>query len=109
MKRREFLKISGMSAVAASCAGLLDSCRNGVEDTRGRMTYRINPGNDDSVSILGYGCMRWPVTEDEDGNDVVDQEMTNALVDYALEHGINNFDAAPMYHHGECEKVTGSR
>lgn len=107
MKRREFLKISGMSAVAASCTGLLDSCRNGVEDTRGRMTYRTNPGNDDSVSILGYGCMRWPVTEDEDGNDVVDQEMTNALVDYALEHGINYFDAAPMYHHGECEKVTG--
>jgi predicted aldo/keto reductase-like oxidoreductase len=108
MKRRDFLKISGLSAIAAGSAGLLGSCRAGSENVQGKMTYRTNPGNNDTVSILGYGCMRWPMTEDEDGNEIVDQEMTNTLVDYALEHGINYFDAAPMYHDGECERVTGT-
>ena len=72
------------------------------------MTFRINPVNADKVSILGYGCMRWPMTKDENGNDIVDQEMTDLLVDHALRHGVNYFDAAPMYLNGECEKVTGN-
>ena len=73
----------------------------------GEMTYRTNAVRGDKVSLLGYGCMRWPMTKDENGKDIVDQEMVNKLVDYALESGINYFDAAPMYHNGDCERVTG--
>ena len=107
--RRQFLKIAGLSAVATGSLGTLHSCReekNGGE--AGAMTYRVNPKDQTKVSILGYGCMRWPVVKDENGNKTVDQEMTNQLVDYAIAHGVNYFDAAPMYLDGDCERVTGT-
>ena len=51
--------------------------------------------------------MRWPMIKDENGNDVIDQETTNRLVDYAIEHGVNYFDTAPVYLQGQSEKATG--
>ncbi len=71
------------------------------------MTYRINPGNSDKVSILGYGCMRWPMIKDENEKDIVDQETVNRLVDYAIEHGVNYFDTSPVYLQGQSEQATG--
>ena len=71
------------------------------------MTYRINPGNSDKVSILGYGCMRWPMIKDDQGKDIVDQETVNRLVDYAIEHGVNYFDTSPVYLQGQSEQATG--
>ena len=47
-------------------------------------------------------------TKDENGKKVVDQDMANMLVDHAIANGVNYFDAAPMYHNGECERVTGT-
>lgn len=105
MDRREFLKIAGLSAAAGSIG--LAGCTQETDVKSGEMTYRTHPENGDRVSILGYGCMRWPLTKDENGKDIVDQEGVNRLVDYAIEHGINYFDAAPMYHNGDCERVTG--
>ena len=104
MDRRDFLKIAGLSAAAGSLA--ISGC-TGKEDIKGGMTYRTHPENGDMISLLGYGCMRWPVIKDENGNEIVDQEGVNRLVDHAIEHGINYFDAAPMYHNGDCERVTG--
>ena len=104
MDRRSFLKIAGISAVGSFA---ISSCKQQDKQNKKKMTYRINPVNGDRISLLGYGCMRWPITRDENGIERVDQEGVNHLVDYALEHGINYFDAAPMYHHGECERVTG--
>ena len=71
------------------------------------MTYRINPKTGDKVSILGYGCMRWPMKKDENGRDVIDQEAVNTLVDYAIEHGVNYFDCSPVYLQGQGEAATG--
>ena len=71
------------------------------------MTYRTNNGNGDKVSILGYGCMRWPMIKDENGKDIVDQEAVNRLVDYAMEHGVNYYDSSPVYLQGQSEKATG--
>ena len=73
----------------------------------GEMTYRTNKGNNDKVSILGYGCMRWPMKSIEEGKKVIDQDEVNRLVDHAIEHGINYFDAAPVYLQAECEAATG--
>ncbi len=72
------------------------------------MTYRTNHSTGDKVSILGYGCMRWPKLETpaDDGN-VIDQEAVNRLVDYAIEHGVNLFDTSPVYMQGWSEKSTG--
>lgn len=123
MDRREFLKKAGMAAAsispAAVLAGGMAGCAgregeaghawktDGEGQSTGEMTYRTNPGNGDRVSILGYGCMRWPMAKDGSGKDVIDQEMTNRLVDYAIAHGINYFDASPVYLQGQCEKATG--
>lgn len=71
------------------------------------MTKRHNPNSGDDVSILGYGCMRWPQKKNAEGRDELDQDGINELVDYALAHGVNYFDTAPVYCQGLSEKVTG--
>lgn len=45
--------------------------------------------------------------KDENGKDIIDQETTNRLVDYAIEHGVNYFDTAPVYLQGQSETATG--
>jgi len=72
------------------------------------MVYRTNPTTGDRVSLLGYGCMRWPTRKRADGNgDEIDQEAVNELIDYAIAHGVNYFDTSPVYVQGWSEKSTG--
>ena len=120
MDRREFLKRLGGGAAAVSAATLTgcDSKNNPVSDNRSaqeeiptdRMTYRTNPKTNEKVSILGYGCMRWPDTSGGAGRDPnadLDQETINRLVDYAIAHGVNYFDTSPAYCMGRSERATG--
>ena len=72
-----------------------------------KMTYRTNHNTGDKVSILGYGCMRWPMRKGENGRDELDQEKINELVDYAVAHGVNYFDTSPVYCQGNSERATG--
>ena len=113
--RREFLKTAGSAALAVGGAGLVTGCGRtsgsaaGQGDTaaEGSMTYRTSNKTGNKISILGYGCMRWPMIKDENGKDVVDQETTDRLIDYAIEHGVNFFDTAPVYLQGQSEAATG--
>lgn len=111
--RRDFIKTAGVTALAISPIGFLSGCGSrtkapGSEPQKaGEMTYRINKAKNDKVSILGYGCMRWPMKKNEEGKDIIDQEKVNELIDYALEKGVNYFDAAPVYLQGQCEAATG--
>ena len=115
MDRREFLKTAGCATLLAGSIGTIASCGgssdkgNGTDaaEQQGEMTCRTHPENGDKVSILGYGCMRWPMIKDENGKDIIDQETTNRLVDYAIEHGVNYFDTAPVYLQGQSETATG--
>ena len=63
----------------------------------------------ETLGMLGLGCMRLPTLGGSSGgfgrNAPLDQEAVNAMVDYAIAHGVNYFDTAPAY--GESEKVTG--
>ena len=63
----------------------------------------------ETLGMLGLGCMRLPTLGGSAGgfgrNAPLDQEAVNAMVDYAIAHGVNYFDTAPAY--GESEKVTG--
>lgn len=112
MDRREFLKNLGAGAAvsAAALAGCSprgsaaapESSQHGIP--AGDMTYRTNPTTGDRVSLLGYGCMRWPTLPD---SGALDQEAINRLVDYALEHGVNYFDTSPAYCKGLSERATG--
>lgn len=112
MDRRNFLKITA----AAAATSALTACGNERAQKKtlanpsaepGTMTKRQNPHNGDKVSILGYGTMRWPQKKNEEGRDVLDQDAINALVDYAIEHGVNYFDCAPSYCQGQNETATG--
>ena len=116
LSRRTFLHVLGGGAAAtvaavAGCAPKGTSPRGGESSDEvpvGKLTYRTSPTSGDRVSLLGYGCMRWPELEKPaaDGN-VIDQEAVNRLVDYAIEHGVNYFDTAPVYMQGFSERSTG--
>ena len=108
MDRRDFLKISGTGAaglgmMAAGCAPKKEQPAH----TPGQMIIRENPVNGDKVSLLGFGCMRWPMIKDADGKDIIDQQAVNEMVDYALEHGVNYFDTSPAYLQGLSERAAG--
>ena len=107
MKRRDFIKISGAAALAAACAPK-NTKQSVPEDGPEQMVLRRNPVNGDKVSLLGFGCMRWPMLRDAEGRPtVIDQEAVNQMVDYAIEHGINYFDTSPAYLMGQSEKAAG--
>lgn len=111
--RRDFIKILGIAGAAtaglASCGGENAEENKKSSGINGTMTYRSFPSlGSDKVSILGYGCMRWPTVPSPDGKgDMIDQEAVNRLVDYAIEHGVNYFDTSPVYVQGWSEKSTG--
>ena len=109
VSRRDFLKITGAAGAATILTAGCASDKGGnsaTEVPKGRMTYRNLNG--DRISLLGYGCMRWPMKGAAEGsNREIDQEMVNSLVDYAIEHGINYFDTAPTYLRGFSEDATG--
>lgn len=116
INRRDFLKRIGVgiSATGLTLAGCDSAGRKAIgasndsEVPKDKMTYRTTPSTGDRVSLLGYGCMRWPMMPNPDGEgEVVDQEAVNELVDYALEHGVNYFDTAPPYVRGLSETTSG--
>lgn len=113
--RRHFLK--KMAAGTVASAALLAGCGQEKQSTErkaassgeiptDRMTYRTNPKTGERVSLLGYGCMRWPTLKGEKG-EPIDQETVNRLVDYAIAHGVNYFDTSPAYCRGLSERATG--
>lgn len=116
INRRDFLRRLGIGGATAGLA--LAGCRRAAETSgdstsvnhgkEGGMTYRTNPKTGEKVSILGYGCMRWPTKKVEGSEEeIIDQDAVNELVDYALAHGVNYFDTAPPYCQGKSEKATG--
>ena len=104
MNRRQFLHKLGLGAavMATNPLGVLagETNRpqtNGEGDALNQMTYRVQHRTGDKVSLLGFGMMRLPDN----------QEEVNRLVDYAIAHGVNYFDTAPVYKGGNSETMTG--
>jgi len=62
----------------------------------GPVLYREMGKTGDKVSILGYGCMRFPKKEGR-----FDEARIARQVIYAIEQGVNYFDTAYIYSHSE--------
>lgn len=116
INRRDFLRTLGAGALVSTTAWYGCSDNKSIITPEGiytdevptdSMTYRTNPHSGDKVSLLGYGCMRWPTYPDGENKGELDQETINELVDYALAHGINYFDTSPAYCKGMSERATG--
>lgn len=56
------------------------------------------------TSLLGFGCMRFPVTADGK----IDRAEAERMMDKAIEAGVNYIDTAYPYHDGESEIVVGN-
>ncbi len=56
------------------------------------MKYRIDPRTGKELSVLGFGCMRFPIKMG-----TIDMKRTEKLVKTAIEQGVNYFDTAYIY------------
>lgn len=108
LTRRQFLGrgVAAAAALGAASLGCSPKRESASDSEPGQVSCRRDPKSGQEVSVLGYGCMRWPMTKDAQGKDIVDQETVNEMVDYAISHGVNYFDTAPIYLQGLSEHAT---
>ncbi len=66
------------------------------------MQYRKLVKDGPDVSLLGYGCMRFPAKGSS-----VDKELAFSQMKLAFDNGVNYFDTAYLYHGGKSEVVLG--
>ena len=70
------------------------------------MQYRDFTGDNLKTSILGFGCMRFPVLNNDLSQ--IDEEKASEMLQYALDNGVNYFDTAYPYHQGKSEIIVGN-
>lgn len=63
---------------------------------------RKNNKNGDELSILGFGCMRFPMKGSN-----IDETRAIAMIRDAIDKGVNYFDTAVFYHGGKSEPLLG--
>ncbi len=66
------------------------------------MLYRNLVKNGPDVSLLGYGCMRFPTK-----GTGIDKELTFSQMKLAFDNGVNYYDTAYIYHTGKSEVILG--
>lgn len=66
------------------------------------MIVKENQKNGDQLSILGFGCMRFPT---KGGG--IDEHRTIKMIRNAIDGGVNYFDTAYFYHNGKSESLLG--
>lgn len=67
------------------------------------MEYRNWNNKDIRTSLLGFGCMRLPVTAEG----AIDEARAEAMLNAARDAGVNYFDTAYPYHGGKSEPFVG--
>lgn len=55
------------------------------------------------TSLLGFGCMRFPVTAEGE----IDEPLAERMLDKAIAEGVNYIDTAYPYHNGASETFVG--
>jgi len=67
------------------------------------MKYRNLEKGKEEISLLGFGCMRFPKTE----GTKIDRKKAFEMLDYAYKAGVNYYDTAYFYHDGDSEVLLG--
>ena len=70
------------------------------------MQYRQMKNTDEEVSILGFGCMRFPIINGDEKK--IDVQKSEEMLDYAIDHGVNYLDTAWPYHQEASEVFVGN-
>ena len=70
MSRRDFLRRIGMGAGVAMASSVMGPLRAFAQDEKkgtsvNRMTYRVQHGSGEQISLLGFGMMRLPNNQEE--------------------------------------------
>jgi uncharacterized protein len=66
------------------------------------MQYRSMPKNGEALSVLGFGCMRFPMSEGK-----IDEARAISQIRMAIDRGVNYVDTAWPYHGGASEPLLG--
>jgi predicted aldo/keto reductase-like oxidoreductase len=67
------------------------------------MIYRKMEKLGVQTSLLGFGCMRLPLTPEK----TIDEERTAQMFDAAYRAGVTYYDTAYNYHDGQSERMVG--
>lgn len=67
------------------------------------MKYRTFDKLKVSPSMLGFGCMRFPLNEDQ----TINEKEAERMIDEAIKNGVTYIDTAYPYHNGDSEPFVG--
>jgi predicted aldo/keto reductase-like oxidoreductase len=69
------------------------------------MEKRRDENSGEHISLLGFGCMRLPLTKGS--TSAIKRDEAFAMVDYAMANGVNYYDTAYNYHASASESFIG--
>lgn len=116
MSRREAIRHIGFGTLMlAGGFTLATGCKGKNSDKPGKYVMAMRKDNvtGREVSLLGYGCMRFPTFEtdelDNRGRKIkaIDMKKSQEIIDYAIANGINHFDTAWNYHNEKSAIAIG--